>query len=126
MSWYSVVNNNIGEFVLPKPDPPEQIMKNTFYYKILFEYRIGKRTNLTKFSWFLTGMGLDLNNEHPTMCVNQMISDRNRLNPGKPELGRISREQYLARTFNNLEYFIGRVETAEGLKEVLDLYHRYW
>ena len=71
-------------------------------------------------------MGLDLNNEHPTMCVNQMISDRNRLNPGKPELGRISRERYLARTFNNLEYFIGRVETAEGLKEVLDLYHRYW
>jgi hypothetical protein len=40
MICYLIFTCNIGEFVLPKPDPPEQIMKNTFYYKILFEYRI--------------------------------------------------------------------------------------
>ena len=58
MICYLIFTCNIGEFVLPKPDPPEQIMKNIFYYKILFEYRIGKRTNVTKFSWFFNRNGI--------------------------------------------------------------------
>jgi hypothetical protein len=40
MICYLIFTCNIIEFVLHKPDPPEQIIKNIFYYKILFEYRI--------------------------------------------------------------------------------------
>ncbi len=71
-------------------------------------------------------MGVNLDNEFPTKSINQLITLRNKLNPNQPELMPISREQFLARTFNNLESFIKRAESPEGLKELLNLYHKYW
>ena len=71
-------------------------------------------------------MGVNLDNVFPTKSINELIAQRNKLNSDKPELKPISREKFLARTFNNLESFIKRSESPEGLKELLDLYHKYW
>jgi len=64
------------------------------------------------------GMGLNLNNQEPTISVNSLI---------KTKLGKkgASREQYLAGTFNNLENFVNQIESGH-MEVILDLYHKYW
>ena len=71
-------------------------------------------------------MGVNLSNDHPTMSMNQIICVHNQSNPNSPVLSPISREQFMAKTFNYLELFISKAETTQGLKEVMDLYHKYW
>ena len=74
----------------------------------------------------IAGMGVDLSNEYPTFCINQVVNDRNKSNPDRPKLDPITREKFLARTFNFTEVFLTQIKTPEGLEKVLELYHRYW
>jgi biotin-(acetyl-CoA carboxylase) ligase len=71
-------------------------------------------------------MGVNLDNEHPTVSVNQLIRERNRSNPDVATAATISRERFLARTLNNVEVLLATLESEQGLKQVLELYHQYW
>jgi len=63
------------------------------------------------------GAGLNLNNEHPTRSVNQVIKES-----GKDEL---EQEKLLANTFNVLEEVIDKCNNGQ-FAEVEDLYYKYW
>jgi biotin-(acetyl-CoA carboxylase) ligase len=79
-----------------------------------------------EFCSLLVGMGVNLDNEHPTVSVNQLIRERNRSNPDVATAATISRERFLARTLNNVEVLLATLESEQGLKQVLELYHQYW
>lgn len=63
------------------------------------------------------GAGLNLNNEHPTRSVNQVIKES-----GKDEL---EQEELLANTFNVLEEVIEKCNNGQ-FAEVEALYYKYW
>ena len=63
------------------------------------------------------GAGLNLNNEHPTKCVNHVVEEN-----GKD---RISQEELLANTFNVLEDLIDKCNDGK-FAEVEALYYKYW
>ena len=63
------------------------------------------------------GMGVNLSNEDPTLCVNRLIQNLG--------LEHLSREKYLALTFNELEGLFDSIETG-NVKKIRDLYHKYW
>jgi len=63
------------------------------------------------------GAGLNLNNEHPTRSVNQVIEES-----GKDK---ISQEELLANTFNVLEDLIDKCNDG-NFAEVESLYYKYW
>ncbi len=55
------------------------------------------------------GCGLNLDNARPTISVNQLLEETTRHG-----LHRISREEYLARTFNNLENMLDKFSSGRG------------
>ena len=68
------------------------------------------------------GIGVNLNNPKPTMCLNQIIEDNadEQLRPGK-----ISLEHFVATVLNRLEELVNLL--AEGrLMDVLQLYQLHW
>ena len=60
------------------------------------------------------GMGLNLNNAEPTVCLNTLLDQP------------VTREEYLAWTFNSLERFLDAIKSEEELDKVIDLYHDNW
>lgn len=72
------------------------------------------------------GMGVNLSNEHPTVCINKVIEEWNCSHSGNNPLVPISRETYFARTFNFIESFIEKMDSPAGWKTISDLYHKYW
>ena len=65
------------------------------------------------------GVGVNLSNEEPTKCINQMAKEKG-LNP-------ISREIFLSQLFNKLEFYLDAIEKNFELnKEIFDKYHKYW
>ena len=65
------------------------------------------------------GMGLNLSNAEPTVCLNSLLGDDQV----------ITREEYLAWTFNSLERLLDSAILSSSnheLDKVMDLYHEYW
>ena len=64
------------------------------------------------------GMGLNLSNAEPTVCLNSLLGDDQV----------ITREEYLAWTFNSLEKLLDSAILSSSdheLDKVMDLYHEY-
>ena len=59
------------------------------------------------------GVGLNLDNEAPTLCVNAVTKKR------------LPKEVYFAETFNHFEHFIRLLEEGRD-DEIYELYYRYW
>ena len=65
------------------------------------------------------GVGVNLSNEEPTKCINQMAKEKN--------LSPISREIFLSQLFNKLEFYLDTIgKNSEVDKEIFDKYHKYW
>ena len=67
---------------------------------------------------FNIGLGFNLDNTKPTLSLNNLL-----INDGHAPL---SREVFFANVFNTLEKYLTLLDTEEGLKHVLELYHQYW
>ena len=63
------------------------------------------------------GCGVNLSNEEPTKCINEMARAKN-LQP-------ISREVLLARIFNLFEGYLHKIDIGEE-EDIFKLYHLYW
>ena len=67
---------------------------------------------------FNVGIGFNLANSQPTLSFNDLLKKQ-----GIPPL---EPETYFARFFNCLERFLDMLETEDGKKDILQLYHQYW
>ncbi len=68
---------------------------------------------------FNVGLGFNLDNEKPTRSLNRILVENGH--------DKLSREEFFARVFNELEKLMEKLESGDGgLQEVLDLYHQYW
>ena len=65
------------------------------------------------------GCGLNLNNSRPTISVNQLLEESTRMQGGQQKI--ISREEYIARTFNNLEGMLDKFSSGLG-HEVIQVF----
>ena len=70
-----------------------------------------------------TGCGVNINNQHPTMSVNDAISLYNK--ETGHNLPPLSIEGVLASTFNCFEGLLSVYE-VQGLEGILKLYYNYW
>lgn len=64
------------------------------------------------------GCGINLNNQRPTVCLNEIIRQTK---DGRP----LSLEHFLAVVFNQLEELIDSASSGQ-LNKVLELYHQHW
>ncbi|KAJ9584247.1 hypothetical protein L9F63_021409 [Diploptera punctata] len=69
------------------------------------------------------GCGVNLDNETPTTCINDMIKQLNATSSDK--LALLSREKLLALTFTQLEGLLHAVDAGQ-MHKVLDQYYSYW
>ena len=67
---------------------------------------------------FNIGLGFNLDNSKPTLCVNNLLEENH--------TPKITREEFFAEFFNCLESFFDMLQTDEGLENILNLYHEYW
>lgn len=70
------------------------------------------------------GCGVNLSNSKPTMCINDLIREYNKLKgTSLPLLGI---EQTLAYIFNEIERIYVSVQEKDDLQDLYDLYYKYW
>lgn len=77
-------------------------------------------------SWFyivISGLGVNLNNQAPTTCINEMIVQLSSTTNEK--LAPLSCEKLLSITFTQLEGLLNAVQMGH-VRQVLDLYYSYW
>ena len=68
---------------------------------------------------FIIGLGFNLDNSQPTICVNDMLQESH--------LPKLSREEFFSNFFNCLESFFDALDNDDkDLKTLLELYHEYW
>ena len=72
----------------------------------------------------LTGCGVNVNNQYPTMSLNDCIT-LHQHKGGGGEVQPLSVEQLLGLTLNKLEVYL-RLYEKWGLSAVQDLYYQYW
>ena len=76
-----------------------------------------------------TGCGVNINNQYPTMSVNDCITLYNSSTSGSSRtschLPPLSEEQVLAHTLNSLELFLDTYQKTE-MDELEQLYYKYW
>ncbi len=64
------------------------------------------------------GCGINLNNQKPTVCLNELISQFGEARP-------LSLEHFLASVFNQLEELIDLISSGR-IKQILEMYHQHW
>lgn len=64
------------------------------------------------------GCGINLNNQRPTLCLNDIVRQAGENRP-------LSVEHFLASVFNQLEELLDLVSLGR-LDQVLELYHQHW
>jgi len=72
----------------------------------------------------VVGMGLNLWNAKPTSCVNEIITKYNQEHGAK--LALFSREELLARIFNQFEENLGKFSMHGFVGDLQQLYYKYW
>lgn len=70
------------------------------------------------------GVGLNLDNGTPTICVNDLIRDYN--SSSNSNLPAIEPEVLFARIFNELERILADMESRGNSKDFYGLYYRLW
>lgn len=69
------------------------------------------------------GCGINLNNNNPTTCVNNVIKRHNDQN--KTELPLVTYEGFFASVFNEIESLYDLVQNGQT-EYLFDLYYKYW
>ncbi|XP_037036293.1 biotin--protein ligase [Bradysia coprophila] len=69
------------------------------------------------------GVGINLSNSTPTICINDLINEYNLKNGSS--LSNLSLEKALALIFNEIERLIDTVQSG-NLQQFLDLYYQHW
>lgn len=69
------------------------------------------------------GLGVDLDNPNPTMCINELIRLHNE--EFGTDLEPIAYERFFALVFNELERIYKTVQAGD-LDYLYDLYYKYW
>jgi len=72
---------------------------------------------------FNIGIGFNVDNSNPTICVNDLIHHHNTLTG--QQLAPLSIPSVIARTLTVFEKLVGKFE-KEGPEAVLELYYKYW
>lgn len=71
------------------------------------------------------GVGLNLDNGSPTICINDLIREFNRT--AEQPLGTFTPESMYAKIFNELERLLDEVEIGKvGLEAFYNLYYQLW
>ncbi|KPJ03516.1 Biotin--protein ligase [Papilio xuthus] len=70
------------------------------------------------------GAGVNISNSVPTTCINDIISEYNRIHG--TTLAPVSIEKFLARWCSHLELILQHIETDEGLETFFQQYYQYW
>lgn len=70
------------------------------------------------------GVGLNLDNGAPTICINDLIRDMNR--EAELDLGTMEAETLFAQIFNEIERLLDEVEEKKNLDDFYDLYYQLW
>jgi len=70
-----------------------------------------------------TGCGVNLNNNLPTTCINDIIIEHNANNHN--QLKTLTYEQYFATVFTELERLLNQVQNG-NVDIIFDLYYKYW
>lgn len=73
--------------------------------------------------FYFTGCGINLNNNNPTTCINDVIKRYNDQN--KTELKLIGYEGFFAMIFNEIETLYNGVQNGQT-DYLFDLYYKYW
>lgn len=71
------------------------------------------------------GVGLNLDNGSPTICINDLIRDFNSANPDE-ELRTFEPEVMFAKIFNELERSLDDIERKQSLDDFYRLYYQLW
>ena len=66
---------------------------------------------------FNIGLGFNLDNSKPTLSFNDLLT--------REGLQKLSREEYFARVFNQLEAFMDLLDQGK-IEEILQIYHKLW
>lgn len=69
------------------------------------------------------GMGINLSNSNPTICLNDLVKEFNMLHGKK--LPDLTYEYILATVFNEIENSYDRVQ-SEGVSCLYETYYKYW
>lgn len=69
------------------------------------------------------GCGINLDNEKPTICINDMIREYNHANQKKLPL--LKYEQFIAMVFNEIEHLIEMVQQGD-YEKFYKLYYDIW
>ncbi|XP_055908964.1 biotin--protein ligase isoform X2 [Eupeodes corollae] len=69
------------------------------------------------------GVGINLDNKVPGVCINDLIQEHNRLNHQKIPL--LSYERLMALVFNEIERLIDLVQSGK-IDEIYTMYYKYW
>lgn len=69
------------------------------------------------------GLGINLSNSNPTVCINNLIKEYN-LRYGK-KLPELAYELALATIFTEIEMLYNKVQ-LEGIEYLIKLYYQYW
>jgi biotin--protein ligase len=72
---------------------------------------------------YLTGCGVNLSNQNPTVCINDLIERINKEN--NTSLRPIPYEKYFAIVFNEIERIYFDVQ-KKGIDGFTDLYYKHW
>jgi len=67
---------------------------------------------------FNVGIGFNLDNSQPTLSFNDLLK--------KQGISPLEVEIYFANFYNCLEKFLDMIDTDQGIKDILKLYHHYW
>jgi len=78
---------------------------------------------MTYMNIYFLGAGINLSNNKPTICINNVIEQYNQ-KYGK-KLLKFSYEQYLALIFNELENLLDIVQN-NNMQHFYNLYYKYW
>lgn len=72
------------------------------------------------------GVGLNVDNGSPTICINDLIRDLNSSSVVEKDLPTIEPEVLCARIFNELERLLGDVERSGSLEAFQEVYYQLW
>lgn len=71
----------------------------------------------------IKGCGVNLSNQNPTICINDLIEKLNKKN--ESTVPPLSYEKYFAVVFNEIERLYKIVQN-DGFEELMHLYYSYW
>ena len=70
------------------------------------------------------GLGINMSNSAPTLCINDLIKEYNTRN--NKNLQHLSYEKFLALIFTEIEKLYMELQTTESLDKFYELYYKYW